>query len=76
MLPILAQVGGVLAAGFGGYSFVQIAITIVVVLAVVALVVIFCRQTGLTIPPFLINVLWVVLAAVVVIVAIKFVAAL
>jgi hypothetical protein len=67
MLPILAQVG---LAGFG---LVHWAIMIIIVLAVVAIVVVFLRQTGLTIPPFIITILWIVLAAVICIAAIKFI---
>ncbi len=59
--------------GLGG-SFVSWALIIVVVLAVVALVYVAAQQMGIAIPPFVVNVFWIVFAAVVVIAAILFLA--
>lgn len=66
-MSLLAQVG---VAG----GFIQWAIIIVVVAAVVALVCVGLRQFGITIPPFIIQVIWIVIAAVIIIAAILFVA--
>lgn len=63
-----------LLAQIGGYSFVQIAIFIVIALAVIALVYVAAKQMGVPIPGWLIQVLCIVFVAVVVILAIKFVA--
>ena len=51
----------------------SIAITIVVIAAVVALVYIFLRQSGVAIPAWLVQVFWVVVAAIVIIAAIRIV---
>jgi hypothetical protein len=59
-----------------GYSLVSLAIGLVVVLAVVALVWVFIRQSGIPIPSWLTQVIGIVILAVVVIIAIKIVAGL
>ncbi len=51
----------------------SIAIAVVIVCAVVALVYVFFRQSGISPPAWLIQVFWIVVAAVVVIAAIRFV---
>lgn len=51
----------------------ELAIAIVVFVAVIALVTVFVRQAGVAIPAWLINVFWIVVAAIVVIGAIKIV---
>jgi hypothetical protein len=66
MLP-LAQ------AGLAG-SFVTWAVVVVVVLAVVALVYLAAKQMGVPIPPFVVQVFWILFAAVIVIAAILFLA--
>jgi hypothetical protein len=63
-----------LAQAFAGFGLVHWGILIIVIAAVVGIVMIFLRQAGVTIPPFIIQVLWVVLAAIVCIAAIKFIA--
>lgn len=57
-----------------GWSFVDIAIFVVVVAAVVALVYVALRQFGVSIPGWVQNVFWIVVVAFVVIVAIRLVA--
>jgi hypothetical protein len=57
----------------GGYSIGQIAIAVVIVAAVVALVVIALRQFGIAIPPWVVQVFWVIVVAFIVICAIKLV---
>ena len=85
MLALLAQAGGfsfvqlaivALLAQAGGYSFVQLAIFAVIVLAVIALVIVATRQMGIPIPNWVWQVLGIVFTAVVIIVAIRFVASL
>lgn len=56
-----------------GYTFGELAIGLVVVLAVVGLVWVACNQFGVVIPVWLQRVVGIVVAAVVVIVAIKIV---
>ena len=64
-----------LAAAFlGGISFIQIAILIVVVAAVVGIVFVALRQFGIQIPQFVVTIFWIVVCAVVAILAIKFIA--
>lgn len=62
------------AGPFWGYTFVEVAIAIVVIAAVVGLVYVALQQFGVAIPPFIIRIFWIVVAAVLVIAAIKFVA--
>lgn len=57
-----------------GYSLAQLAIIVVVVAAVVALVYVALRQFGIGIPPWVIQVFWILVVAFVVVVAIKLVA--
>jgi len=58
----------------GGYSLIQIAILIIVIAGVIGIVFVVTKQMGVTIPPFIITVLWIVLAVIIGIVAIKFIA--
>lgn len=67
----------VLLKGFNmitGMSFVQLAIWIVVIAAVVALVYVALRKFGIQIPEWVVQVFWIVVVAFVVIFAIKLVA--
>lgn len=70
MLLPLAQ------AIIGGYSIVQIVIAIIVIAAVVGILYIALQQFGVTIPPFVVKVFWILVCAVVCILAIKFLASL
>lgn len=58
---------------FVGHSWGDIAIAIVVIAAVIALVFVALRQFGIALPAWFVQVLWIVCAAVVVILAIRFV---
>jgi hypothetical protein len=69
---MLAQV--LVGGGAAGGTFVSWAILIVGVSAIVALVFLALRQFGVQVPPFIIQGLWIVLAAVVIIGLIVFVA--
>ena len=60
----------------GGYSLVQIAIAIVIIAAIVALVTIALRQFGVAIPPWVIQVFWVIVVTIVIILAIRFISSL
>lgn len=64
-MTLLAQLGG-------AYSVGQMAIWIVVILAVCALVMVFVRQSGVAVPAWVTQVLSILVVAFVVIVAIKF----
>jgi hypothetical protein len=57
-----------------GVSWVNIAIAIVVIAAVVGLVMVALHKFGITIPDWVAQIFWIVVVAVVVIAAIKFVA--
>lgn len=59
-----------------GYSLVHWAILVVVLGAVAALVLVALRQFGINVPPWVQQVFWIVAVAVVVILAIWFVASL
>ncbi len=58
----------------GSYTVVQIALTIVVLAAVCALLKIALTTYGVEIPPFVLQAFWIVVVAVVIIVAILFLA--
>lgn len=66
MMPILA-------AAFAGWSLVDILIAVVVIAACVALVWVAIRQFGIAIPDWVMQVFWIVVVAVVVIFAIRFI---
>ncbi len=50
------------------------AIWLVIVIAIIALVFLYCRVSGVVIPPWIFQAFWIVVAAVVIIFAIRFVA--
>ena len=58
---------------FHGMGIAELAIAIIVIIAVVAILWVFIKQSGVPIPGWLIQVFWIVLAAIVCIAAIKFV---
>lgn len=75
----LASAMNILALWHGAYStwnFSDWAVLIVILGAIIGLVLIAIKQFGLTIPSWAIQVFWLVVAAVVIIVAIRFVASL
>jgi hypothetical protein len=61
-----------LLAAYGNWSFGELAIAIIVAIAVVAVVVVFTRAAGVTIPGWLVQILWIVLAAICAILAVRF----
>lgn len=63
-------------AVIGGYSIVQILLIIVVVAACVGIVYVALQQFGVAIPAFAVKIFWIVVCAVLAILAIKFVASL
>jgi hypothetical protein len=54
------------------YSLVEVAIAVVIIAAVCALVYVALRQFQIAIPPWVLHVFWIVVVAVVVIFAIRF----
>ena len=64
----------VILAQLGGYSWVHLAIMVVIIAACCGLVLVAVRQFGLTIPGWLVQVFWIVVAACVIIFAIRLVA--
>jgi hypothetical protein len=70
MISTLAQMRPIQAWTFG-----EIAIAVVVIAAVIGLVMVACRQFGVAVPSWLVQVLWIVAVAFVCIVAIRIVLA-
>ncbi len=73
MTALLAQQGQLFAPG-RPWGIVEIAIFIVLLLAIIGLVIIFVRVSGVPVPQWVWQVIGIVVAAVVVIAAIRFVA--
>lgn len=63
-LAVLAQIGA--------WGIAQWAIAIIVLAGVVGIVIVVTQQMGVQIPPFIIKVLWILLAVVIGVVAVKF----
>lgn len=63
-----------LLAQFAGYSVAHIAIMIVIIAAIVGLVYVALNQFGVAIPPWVIQIFWIIVVAFCVIAAIKLVA--
>jgi len=61
-------------AQLAGYSLVHLLVMVVVIAACIGIVLIALRQFGVSIPPFMIQIFWICLCAVIAIFAIKFVA--
>lgn len=59
---------------FGGLSIAQLAIVIIVVAAIIAVVFVALKQMGVQIPAFVITIFWILTAAVVCVLAVKFLA--
>jgi hypothetical protein len=62
----------ILAQVLAGGGIASWAVWIIIVAAIVAIVVVICRQMGVAIPPFVVTILWIILAAVIGVLAIKF----
>jgi hypothetical protein len=65
-MALLAQ------AALGGYSLMQIAVFVIVIAAACAIVFVILRQMGVEIPGFIVQILWILLAAFVGILALYF----
>jgi len=63
----------VILAQVAGYSFVHILIMVIVVAACVGIALVAMRQAGIAVPPFVVQIFWIVLAAFVAIFAIRLV---
>lgn len=61
-----------LAATMFGYSFAEVAVALVVICAVLGILYYACHEFGVVVPPFFLKCLWIILVAVVAIVAIRF----
>lgn len=61
---------------YSTWSAVDVAVALIVLAAIIGIVLIFARQAGVTIPGWLVQVLWICVAAVVCIAAIRFVSSL
>jgi hypothetical protein len=61
------------AQGFRGWGIGELAIAIIIVIAVIAVVFIFIRQSGVPIPPWVIQLFWIIVACLVCIGAIRFI---
>jgi hypothetical protein len=59
-------------AAIGGYSFAQLAIAIIIILAVVGIVVVVAKHSGIPIPQWVWTIAGIVLLAAVAIIAIRF----
>ena len=55
------------------FSLGSLAIMVIVVIAILAIVGLFIKQSGVAIPPLVVNIFWVIVCAVLCILAIKFV---
>ena len=69
MLPLFAQ-------GMVSGTVVYYAVAIILIAAVIGVVFVITRQMGVTIPPFIVTICWIVLAAAIGILAIRFLAGL
>lgn len=65
---------GLLAQMAGGYSLIQIAIFVIVIAGIIGIVLVVTKQMGVAIPPFIITICWILLAVVIGVIAIKFLA--
>ncbi len=52
-----------LAQVLAGYSVSQLAVLIIVIAAIVAIVVVVLRQMGVAVPPFIVQIGWIIAAA-------------
>ncbi len=64
--------GALLAVAVAGWSVGELAIAIIIVAAVVAVVYVALSQFGVSIPPFIVRIFWILVCAVVCIVAVRF----
>ncbi len=60
----------------GGYDLIHLVIVGIVIAGIVGIALVISRQAGIMIPGFVVTILWIVLAVVVGVVAIKFLAGL
>lgn len=65
---------GLLAQMAGGYSLIQIAIFVIVIAGIIGIVFVVTKQMGIAVPAWIITILWICLAVVIGIVAIRFLA--
>lgn len=61
-----------LLAQIGAWGLAQWAIAIIVLAGIIAIVIVVTKQMGVQIPPFIVHVLWIILAVIIGVVAVKF----
>ncbi len=71
MFTLFAQ--HVVVQGGGSWGIGDIVIAIVIIAAVVGVMYVALQQFGVTIPPFIVKIFWIVVAAIIAIVAIRFI---
>lgn len=62
------------SVNFAAWGLIQWAIAIVVIAGIVGIVIVVLKQMGVAIPPFVLHVLWICVAVVIGVAAIKFIA--
>lgn len=60
----------------GGYSIIQLIVVAIILAGAFGILFIVLRQTGVAIPPWAIQIFWIVLVVVVAVIAVKFIAGL
>lgn len=71
MLALFSDV--VVAGPRGGWGIGEIVIAVIVIAAVVGVMYVALQQFGVSIPPFVVKIFWIVIAAIVAILAIRFI---
>lgn len=61
-----------LLAQVGAWSIGQLAIFVIVICGIVGIVLVVSKQMGVSVPPFLVKILWIIFAVIVGVVAVKF----
>lgn len=61
----------ILAQGMGAFSLLHWCVIVIVVAAAVGIVLAVCKHFGVAIPPIFVTIFWIVLVAIVAVVAIK-----
>ena len=73
-MSLLAQIAGGGVGAFGGYSILQICMIVIFVIAAIAITIVIVRAMGIEIPGWVYTVVWILVAAFVGILALKFLA--
>jgi hypothetical protein len=73
-MNLIAQIAGGGVGAFGGYSILQICMIVIFVIAAIAITIVIVRAMGIEIPGWVYTVVWILVAAFVGILALKFLA--